>query len=104
MVVGDGFGLDAGLEAAHEADQLVEAMRGRNIPVTYCVYPNEGHLTFFHPENNISFYAIAEQFLAEHLGGSAEPIGDALRGASLEVREGKDAVPGLRKALSNLGS
>ena len=87
-----------------ESDQLVEAMRGRNIPVTYCVYPNEGHLTFFHPENNISFYAIAEQFLAEHLGGSAESIGDALRGASLEVREGKDAVPGLRKALSNLGS
>ena len=79
-------------------------MRERKIPVTYVVYPDEGHLTFFHPENNISFYAIAEQFLAQHLGGRAEPIGDAFRGASLEIREGADEVPGVKQALDGMGS
>lgn len=85
----------------NESEQLVAAMEEREIPVTYVVYPDEGHLTFFHPENNISFYAIAEQFLAQHLGGRAEPIGDAFRGASLEVRAGAGEIPELESALTD---
>ena len=43
------------------------------IPVAYLLYPDEGH-GFARPENNIAFRAVAENFLARHLGGRAEPI------------------------------
>jgi len=46
-------------------------------------------------ENNIAFHAIAEAFLARHLGGRAEPIGADFAGSSHEVREGKDIIEGL---------
>jgi dipeptidyl aminopeptidase/acylaminoacyl peptidase len=82
-----------------ESEQLVAKMKERKIPVTFVVYPDEGHLTFFHPQNNISCYAVVEQFLMDHLGGRAEPIGDAFKGASIQVREGADQVPGVQQAL-----
>ena len=49
--------------------------------MTYVVYPDEGH-GFARPENNIAFKAIMEAFLARHLGGRAEPIGDDFTGSS----------------------
>jgi dipeptidyl aminopeptidase/acylaminoacyl peptidase len=57
-----------------ESDQIVDAMRERGIPHEYLVFPDEGH-GFAKPENRIKFYAAAERFLAEHLGGrfEAEP-------------------------------
>ena len=51
-----------------EADQIVKAMETKHIPVTYVLYPDEGH-GFARPENRLSFYAVSEAFLAEHLGG-----------------------------------
>jgi dipeptidyl aminopeptidase/acylaminoacyl peptidase len=86
-----------------ESETLVAKMKERKIPVTFVVYPDEGHLTFFHPQNNISCYAVVEQFLKEHLGGRAEPIGDALKGASIQVREGVDQIPGVREAMADRG-
>ena len=65
-----------------ESDQIVAAMRERGLPVRYLVYPNEGH-GFTVPENRLSFLAIEEAFFAEHLGGTCEPIGADLTGASL---------------------
>lgn len=82
-----------------EADQIVAAMQNKGLPVTYVLYPEEGH-GFAVPENRISFYAIAEAFLSSHLGGRAEPIGDAFSGARLEVPEGAAGVPGLVVALA----
>jgi dipeptidyl aminopeptidase/acylaminoacyl peptidase len=58
-----------------ESDQIVEAMRKNNLPVQYIVYADEGH-GFVRPENRLHFHAIAEAFLAEHLGGRCEPTGD----------------------------
>ncbi|MBX7246285.1 MAG: S9 family peptidase [Candidatus Sumerlaeaceae bacterium] len=55
-----------------EADQIVDAMRKKNIPVTYLLFPDEGH-GFARPENRLKFYAAAEEFLAKVLGGRAEP-------------------------------
>ena len=78
-----------------EADQIVGALRSKSIPVTYLLYPDEGH-GFVRPENNVSFHAVAEAFLARHLGGRHEPLGADLEGASMEVLEGRDEVPGLR--------
>ncbi|MGZ3259669.1 MAG: S9 family peptidase, partial [Croceibacterium sp.] len=57
-----------------ESDQIVAAMEKHKIPVTYVVFPDEGH-GFARPENNIAFTAITEAFLATELGGRAEPLG-----------------------------
>jgi dipeptidyl aminopeptidase/acylaminoacyl peptidase len=51
-----------------ESDQIVQAMKAKNIPVTYVLYPDEGH-GFARPENKMSFHAIAEAFLSNSLGG-----------------------------------
>jgi dipeptidyl aminopeptidase/acylaminoacyl peptidase len=55
-----------------EAEQIVAALRDRGIPYEYLLFPDEGH-GFARPENRLRFYAAAERFLAEHLGGRAEP-------------------------------
>ncbi len=55
-----------------ESDQIVAAMRRNGQPVTYVVFEDEGH-GFARPENNVRFNAALEAFLAEHLGGRAEP-------------------------------
>ncbi len=70
-----------------ESDQIVAAMRAKRIPVIYVVYPDEGH-GFERPENEIAFKAIMEAFLARHLGGDAEPVGDDFTGSSHEIRAG----------------
>ena len=81
-----------------ESDQIVAAMQEKNIPVTYILYPDEGH-GFARPENNLSFFAVAEAFLAEHLGGRYEPLGADLSGSSLTAPAGAEYVPGLAAAL-----
>ncbi|MCU0947350.1 MAG: S9 family peptidase [Porphyrobacter sp.] len=81
-----------------ESDQIVGAMKAAKIPVTYVLYPDEGH-GFARPDNNIAFYAIAENFLATCLGGRAEPIGDALKPSSAQIIEGAQYVKGLDGAL-----
>lgn len=77
-----------------EADQIVHAMKSKDIPVTYVLYPDEGH-GFARPENRFSFFAIAEAFLATALEGRYEPIGDAFDNSSVEILEGKDRIMGM---------
>ncbi len=55
-----------------ESDRIVAKMREANLPVTYLLFPDEGH-GFARPENRMKFYAAAEAFLAETLGGRTEP-------------------------------
>ncbi len=81
-----------------EADQIVQAMKAKALPVTYALYPDEGH-GFARPENRISFYALSEAFLSQCLGGRFQPIGADLQGASLKVPEGREHIPGLKEAL-----
>ncbi|MBB4660324.1 alpha/beta hydrolase family protein [Parvularcula dongshanensis] len=82
-----------------EAEQIVDAMKERDLPVTYALFPDEGH-GFARPENRLAFFALTEGFLAENcLGGRAEPIGDALEGSSLNVPAGAEDVPGLQAAM-----
>ncbi len=82
-----------------ESDQIVNAMLGKKIPVTYLLYPDEGH-GFQKPANRISFFAVMEAFLSKHLGGRYEPIGQAFEGSSVEVLEGGSLVPGLADVKS----
>jgi dipeptidyl aminopeptidase/acylaminoacyl peptidase len=81
-----------------ESDQIVEAMQERNIPVVYVLFPDEGH-GFARPENRMAFNAVTEIFLAEHLGGRHEPIGDDFKGSTIQVPAGLDAMPGVARAL-----
>jgi dipeptidyl aminopeptidase/acylaminoacyl peptidase len=82
-----------------ESDQIVAAMQGKKIPVTYVVFPDEGH-GFARPVNNIAFNAVTENFLSTCLGGRAEPIGDALKGSTADIRAGAGDVPGLARAIA----
>ncbi len=82
----------------NEAQQIVDAMTKRGIPVTYALYPDEGH-GFRRPENSKSFWAVVEAFLSQTLGGRAEPFGNDLKGSSLQVPVGSIWVPGLSEAL-----
>lgn len=81
-----------------ESDQIVKAMQDKNIPVTYVLYGDEGH-GFARPENRLSFNAVTEAFLAQHLGGRYEPVGQDFKGSSIEVPAGADQVPGLKAAM-----
>jgi dipeptidyl aminopeptidase/acylaminoacyl peptidase len=74
-----------------ESDQIVEAMQKHRIPVTYVVFPDEGH-GFHRPENNIAFNAIAENFLATVLGGRAEPISGEVERSTAQIVTGKDLL------------
>ncbi|NLX56176.1 MAG: hypothetical protein GXY58_13790, partial [Planctomycetaceae bacterium] len=48
-----------------------------------------------------AFNAVAEGFLAQCLGGRAQPIGDDFKGSSITVPTGADGVPGLAEALQS---
>ena len=83
-----------------ESDQIVAAMTASDIPVTYVLFPDEGH-GFANPANNIAFNAVAENFLATCLGGRAEPIGATVTGSSAQIVEGAEHVKGLEAALGS---
>jgi len=82
-----------------EAEQIVKAMQAKQLPVTYVLFPDEGH-GFARPENEMAFSAVSEAFLSKILGGRYEPIGEAFDGSTITVPAGADDVPGLTAALS----
>lgn len=84
-----------------ESDQIVQAMQAKHIPVTYVLYPDEGH-GFARPENNLCFYAMTEAFLAKHLGGRYEAFGEDCQGSSFQVKTGAEEIPGLPEAIAGV--
>jgi hypothetical protein len=54
----------------------------------------EGH-GFVREENRLASGAVMEAFLARHLGGSAEPVGDAFNGSTTKFETGNELIPGL---------
>jgi dipeptidyl aminopeptidase/acylaminoacyl peptidase len=79
---------------AAESEQMVAALQKRAVPVTYVTFADEGH-GFVRPENRLAFYAVAEAFLAKHLGGRVQPVGGDFAGSSIQIPTGRDLVPGL---------
>lgn len=67
-----------------ESDQIVQAMQKKGLPVTYVLFPDEGH-GFAKPQNNIAFNAVTEIFLARHIGGRAEPISQEIADSSAVI-------------------
>jgi len=82
-----------------ESEQIVQAMAAQSIPVTYVEFPDEGH-GFARPVNRIAFFAVTESFLAQCLGGRAEPIGDALKASTAQVKHGAEFARGVKEALA----
>ena len=54
-----------------ESIQIRDALEAANKVVSYIEFEDEGH-GFQKPENRLEFYAAAERFLAEHIGGRFE--------------------------------
>lgn len=81
-----------------QSDQMVKALEDHGKEVIYLVYPNEPH-DYREASSWISFWAVAERFLHEHLGGRYEPYGDDLRIETMKLTKGQDQLPGLRDAL-----
>jgi dipeptidyl aminopeptidase/acylaminoacyl peptidase len=77
-----------------QSDAFVAAMQQRKRPVTYVTYRDEGHV-FRRAPNRLSLAAVAEAFLAQNLGGRAEPVGDAFTESSIEFRAGRELIKGL---------
>jgi len=86
--------------ARQQSDDFVKAARKSRLQVTYLLYPDEGHDLEASPESWISFFAVAEQFLHQQLGGRSEPIGDDLNHANLQILEGAQHIAGLTRTLA----
>lgn len=70
-----------------ESDQIVAAMKEKGIPVTYILFPDEGH-GFARPQNQSAEAAAMEIFFHKHLGGKLEPLGNELKESSAQILEG----------------
>ncbi|MFT3699137.1 MAG: S9 family peptidase [Kofleriaceae bacterium] len=80
-----------------ESEQIVAAMQKHGLPVTYALFPDEGH-GFARPENNIAFFGAAEAFLSAHLGGYYLPLSkDEISASSMQIKSGAEGIPGLPK-------
>ncbi|SEB90114.1 Dipeptidyl aminopeptidase/acylaminoacyl peptidase [Rhizobiales bacterium GAS188] len=88
-----GHGLQDTQVTPNESEQVVQAMQKRHIPVTYVTFP-DGH-GLLRQENRVAFNAVMEAFLAQHLGGYAEPIGNAFSGSTIKFETGRDLIRGI---------
>jgi dipeptidyl aminopeptidase/acylaminoacyl peptidase len=92
LLIGQGAN-DVRVKAA-ESEQIVAAMQQHGIPVTYAYFSDEGH-GLGRSQNRSSFAAVAEGFLAAHLGGRCEPVGNDFANSTIELKVGRDLIPGL---------
>ena len=68
-----------------ESETIAAAMKERGLPVDFVVFPDEGH-GLANPRNALAMVALTEAFLKRHIGGRAEPFGDALEQSSMDWR------------------
>jgi dipeptidyl aminopeptidase/acylaminoacyl peptidase len=75
-----------------DIEQIVTAMKKRELPIGYVLYPKEGHGCYKEP-NAKSYMAIIELFLAKIMGGRYEPIQQGeLDGSSHQILEGRELI------------
>jgi acetyl esterase/lipase len=80
--------------SVEDSNRLNRKLAAANRPVTYLVYPREGH-GFYRRPNFLSYYAVVEHFLAAHLGGRLEELGSDLEGSTVQIEHGDEWIPGL---------
>ncbi|PCJ83219.1 MAG: hypothetical protein COA52_19160 [Hyphomicrobiales bacterium] len=76
------------------ARQFVKRVRQNGGDAAMVYFPEIDEKLFGQPEF-IPFAALSEAFLAQCLGGKAEPVGDTLDTLTMEVNSGPAGVPGL---------
>ena len=84
-----------------QAQLMVDALVAARVPVTYVLYPDEGH-GVVRPGNRKSFDALVEAFFGGCLGGRYTPISDQLRDANIRIPIGAERIPGLQQAYREL--
>lgn len=75
----------------YHSDEMAERLDNAGQAPIYTVYPEEGH-DYHEASAWLSFWAIGEQFLAQHLGGQFLPKGEDLEHAEMEIVFGKGKV------------
>lgn len=80
-----------------QSDTMVHALRAHDKPVTYFIFPEEPH-DFRNPTSWEAFWAIAERFLHDNLGGRYEPFGEEMKRANMQMVAGTELIPGLAAA------
>ena len=83
-----------------QAQAMVDALKAAHVPVTYMLYPDEGH-GVVRPENRRSFFATVEAFFGQCLGGQSLPITHQLEGTKVTIPAGVDLIPGLHEAYAS---
>ncbi len=86
-----------------QTEPFVNRLNQLGKPVTYLFYPDEPH-DYQQRENWLSFWSVAERFLADHLGGDFEPYGDDLGQGSLRIECGAENVSGLAERAAMIGN
>jgi dipeptidyl aminopeptidase/acylaminoacyl peptidase len=74
-----------------ESQRMAMTLDQNGIPATLVVFPDEGH-GLVRPENNLAFIALAEAFLAQHLGGRYQPIDDDVSRSSACISIGAERL------------
>lgn len=80
-----------------ESEQIVAAMKAKNLGYIYMLFMDEGH-GFARPENNFAFYGIAERFLADNLGGRFEVMTNEFDKATLAPEHKTELTARFNKA------
>ena len=88
-----GHGANDSRVPTDQARRMVDALVAAEKPVTFALYPDEGH-GLARRENVRSFWGLVEVFFARHLGGRAEPLGDKLEGSSVQLVVGAEHLGG----------
>jgi dipeptidyl aminopeptidase/acylaminoacyl peptidase len=81
-----------------ESVRMAEAIQADGGRVTLLLFPDEGH-GIARPDNERALSAIVERFLAQCIGGRAQPLGEALQGSSTTAPIGAEHIPGLAEAI-----
>ncbi len=80
-----------------ESEQIIAAMKAKNLGYIYMLFMDEGH-GFARPENKFAFYAVAERFLADNLGGKFEVMTNEFEKTTLSPKHKTDLVARFNKA------
>ena len=89
LLIAHGEG-DARIREA-EALQIIDMMSAKGLPATYVLFEGEGDQLLVRA-NRLASCAIIESFLAEHLGGRCESLGDSIAESSARFRAGADLI------------
>lgn len=77
---------------------MSKALKEKNMPHTFITFLDDYHETN-DPGIQLAHSALAETFLAQHLGVKSEPFGEDLSYSSFIVHEGEEFIQGLQEAL-----